>query len=366
MFRLRALLLFIPLILSGCPGDSTEDACIQLDSPSSRVFIRDYQYDRFRIFDIGRIGDSNYLAPGDTLYAFWLFQSIGTLDPQQPEAVAYPNALDPQSSPDSVSQRFRQLDFGYDYELITAPHEGRNFIFFPEPLQNIATTTIAYHMVVRKADRSLQYFGDLTSAKFRLQILKRSTPQPSDSHWDSEWKNVYDLGARHIDWLELDLDVFKGEFGDEPNRLNLNHQNGVYYLRLLGLDSYNSAGMHVPDNKIDDDGRILDTTRGLVIFPNPHPFAESILEEPVDIIYNTISPFDAIDSSKYFIRFGYPFELGHRDIVEGSVRVKADGVRLPNDQFFVNNNLGQITFDRRADSALVNSSAVQVCFEYWK
>ncbi len=269
----------------------------------SEIIIRDYQFDRYRFFDLGLIGGTNYFAPGDVIETFLMYQSVGTLDPNEPEAVAYPNALNSTSSPDSVEQRFRQLDLGFDYELIENTTEGRFYVYFPTRLQNIQTTTIAYHMVIRKANGSAVTFGDITNVPFRLQMLKKSNPQPSDPLWAAEWKNVYDLRVRNIDYQELNLDLFKGALGDEANRANLNHQNGVYYLRMLGLDNVGATGQPPPDNKVDDDAAILDTVRGLLIFPNRFPFADStLLDEYIPSLYTSANPNDLRDSSKYYIK----------------------------------------------------------------
>lgn len=366
MFRLRALLLFLPLLFAGCPGDITERACVQLDTSNRRVIIRDYQYDRYRFFDVGKFGGVNYLGPGDSIIVFFLYQSVGTLNPNEPEAVAYPNSLDPTSSPDSVLQRFRLIYLGSEYHLIWDISAGSYYIFFPDRVANVQSTTLAYHMVVKKADGSMLTFGDLTDVPLRLQMLKRSNPQPDDGLWDAEWKNVYDLRARHIDYLELNLDVFKGPIGDEFNRMNLNHQNGVYYLRLLGLDSTNSTGARQPDNKIDDDPRILDTLRGLIIFPSRHPFADStVLAEYIPALYTTGNPIDLRDSSKHFIRvLHYDYDLGHRDIVRGSTHVMVNGEAISSDHYSVDLARGVLGLDY-AD-AYNEGAEVEVCFEYWK
>lgn len=366
MFRQRALLLFLPMLFAGCPGNSTESACVQLVTSNRRVFIRDFQYDRYRFFDVGKFGGVNYLGPGDSIIAFFLYQAAGPLEPHEPEAVAYPNSLDPASSPDSVYQRFRQLDYGYDYELIMDPDAGQNYVLFPERLPNVQTTTLAYHMVVKKADGSMLEFGDLTGVLFRLQMLKRANPQPADGLWEAEWKNVYSLRRTHIDYQYLELDIYRGELGDEDNPANLTHQDGIYYLRLLGLDLYNVAGQHIPDNKVDDDPRILDTVRGLLVFPSREPFADStVLTESVGSLYFTSNPNDLRDSSKYYIRIlHHDYDLGHRDIVEGSTRVTVNGETIPTDDFYVDVGRGILVLDHAP--GYVDGADVEVCFEYWK
>lgn len=365
MFRLRALLLFLPLLFAGCPGDSTESACVQLETSNRRTFIRDYQYDRYRIFDIGKFGGVSYLGPGDSVIAFFLYQGVGPLEPNEPEAVAYPNSLDPASSPDSVYQRFRQLDYGYDYELFMDPDAGQNYVFFPERLPNVQTTTLAYHMVVKKADGSMLVFGDLTDVPFRLQMLKRTNPQPIDGLWEAEWKNVYSLRRTHIDYSYLDLDILRGDFGDEDNPANLNHQNGTQFLHLMGLDQVGEHGAPPPDGKVDDNAAILDTARGLLVFPFRYPFADStVLEEWVSAIYSSSNPNDLRDSSKFYLRLkDEVFTLGHEDVVESSVQVFLNGRELSSG-FSVDGPAGELILTE--PFAYVPFAVIKVCFEYWK
>jgi cell surface protein SprA len=357
--------MFLPLLLTGCPGDSTENACVQLDTSSGHLFIRDYQYDRYRLFDVGKFGGVNYLGVADTIVRFNLYQSVGTLHPNELEAVAYPNSLDPASSPDSVYQKFRQLDFGYDYELFRDIRAGRNYIFFPERLPNVQTTTLAYHMVVKKADGSTLTVGDLTDVPFRLQLLKRPNTHPGDPLWEAEWKNVYDLRQRNIDYETLDLDIFRGELGDEGNPNNLNYQgDSEYYVQVLGLDKVNSTGAPPPDNKVDDNAATFDTARGLLFFPDPHPFASELLDEPVSTLYTTVNPNDLREMSKYYIRMlKRVFELGYTDIVDGSIRVSVNGEELGTG-FSVDRTLGKLWLTN--DSAYVVGANVEVCFDYWK
>lgn len=335
----------------------------------SEIIIRDYQFDRYRFFDLGLIGGTNYFGVGDVIEAFYLYQSVGNLDPNEPEAVAYPNALNPTSSPDSVSQRFRELGLGFDYELVSDPGRGRFYIYFPTRLQNIQTTTIAYHMVVRKADGSQIRFGDLTGTKFRLQMLKRSNPQPSDPLWAAEWKNVYDLRIRNIDYQELVLDLYKGALGDEDNRANLNHQNGEYYLELFKLDTVGSTGKPPADRKVDDNPAVLDTVRGLLIFPDRFPFADSTkLDEFIPTLYTSANPNDLRDSSKYYIKIksrqrSKSVRLNTINLLENSEVVTFNGRKLSRGaDYEIDYATGEVTFLR--DDVLDPNAVVTIDYEY--
>lgn len=335
----------------------------------SEIIIRDYQFDRYRFFDLGKIGGVNYFEPGDVIEAFFLYQSVGSLDPNQPEAVAYPNYLNSTTSPDSIKQRFRLLDLGKDYELSSDAASNTHYIFFPTRLQNIQTTTIAYYMLVRKANGSPVAFGDLTGQIFRLQMLKRSNPQPSDPLWDAEWKNVYDLRVRNIDYEELDLDIFRGALGDEANRANLNHQNSEPYLRIFNLDQTNAAGAFTPDGKIDRNPSIIDLEAGLLIFPNRFPFADSTkLQQSIPSLYRSANPNDLRDSSKYFLKLksrqrSSKVRLNTINLLENSEVVTMNGRRLSRGVHYdIDYGTGEVTF--LTDDVLDPNATVTIDYEY--
>lgn len=367
-------LLFIAFLAGGCPGDDSdiESECEMLATGHQSVR-REYQYDRFRLFDIGKFGGVNYLGPGDTIETFYLYQSVGTLDLNEPQAVAYPNSLEPESSPDSVRQRFRNVDIDFEYELIRDIHAGRYYIFFLERLPNVQTTTLAYHMTVKKADGSMLVFGDLTDVPFRLQMLKRTNPHPNDRLWDAEWKNVYDFGMRDIDYQRFNVAVFKGALGDEENTANLDHQmNGDTYLHLLGLDEIDVTGANGPDGKIDDNPELLYLEEGLVIFPNRYPFADSInLEDPVSGIYTLASPNDVRESSKYYLRAYESFpkhqRLDHLNIVEESETITLNSTILARGvDYFIDYGVGDIDLVTEILWELDQNDTLEICYDYRK
>jgi hypothetical protein len=357
-------------LAGGCGSDiETESVCVQLDITIRSTYIRDYQFARYRFFDLAKFGGVNYIGPGDTIMAFFLYQSVRNLDPYQPEAVAYPNALDPTSSPDSVIQRFRQLGFGYDYELLIDEDAGQYTVFFPTPLQNIQTTTIAYYMLVKKADGSTLAFGDLSGATlFRLQMLKRSNSIPSDPLWEAEWKNVYEYWLPGMRYGNFDIDIYKGVLGDEENPDNTNNQSGQRYLSLLGLDSLDSSGQPIPDGQIDGGRGILLPLWHLLIFPDRHPFANSgILDDPIPLLYETLNANDLRDSSRYYLKVierpGRSYRLPHINIVEESEEVARNGHRLTRGvDYNIDYSAGEIDFFTSPS----DSDSLAACFDYWK
>ena len=338
MPRFCSLIMILALAFwsAGCPGEDIEtgSACVQLEPGAGRIFIRDYQFERYRFFDLGRTAGVNYLTTGDVIQEFFLYQSVASTNiDNSHNAFVFDDIQRPTLTPDSVEQRFQLLDFSFDYELISDSVNGRYFIFFPSRLQNIQNTAIAYYMVVRKADGSTLTFGDRApgiETYWRLQLLKRTNSSPSDATWDAEWKNVYDLRVRNINYNDLDLDIFRGDVRDEANRANLNYQSSGkrYYLQILKLDQLDATGAFRPDYKVDDNPEVLDTFRGLLIFPDRYPFASDALEESVPGLYTTVPQSALLDSSKYYFKMLHAVDLGFRDIVDGSVRVSADGAHV--------------------------------------
>ncbi|MEW5700802.1 MAG: cell surface protein SprA [Candidatus Zixiibacteriota bacterium] len=342
------------------------------------IIVRDYSYDRYRFFDLARIGDSTYWKPGDSIIAFNLFISAGSIDPNNPQAVAYPNWRDRTGSRDSVVQQFRQLslvdaDGRGDYVLVP----GQFYVWFPTRLQNIQNQTLAYYMEIDTNNDKVPdaIFGDLSGLDrgepLRLQLLKRSSPSPDDGLWNAEWKNVYDLRIRNIDYNDLTLDIYKGQRGDEDNRANPNsNDDGTQFLQVLGLDSVNATGQSNPDNKVDDNPTILNRSAGLLIFPNRYPFADvaALGTDTVSALYNTAENQRLLEASKYYIKIttrqrSRTLRLGAINILEGSEVVTYNNTRLNRgSDYDIDYNIGEITFLR--DEVLDATANVTIDYEY--
>ena len=179
-FRLASVIV-VCAIVSTCNGEITEHTCIQIDTTNHHVILRDYQYERYRIFDVGVTGDSVYWALGDSIISFHLFQATGDIFYEQ--RVAYPDVRH-RAAPDSVTQRFRELSYGEDYVL----QRGKFFLLFLNQIPNIQSTVIAYSMALRRAnsDDTLM-FGTLEGGKYQLQMLKQANSLPSDPLRNVEW-----------------------------------------------------------------------------------------------------------------------------------------------------------------------------------
>ena len=274
------------------------------------ISLRDYDYAENRRFDLGRIGDSVYLKPGDTIKALILFVSPGRV--WDAHAVAFTDIQHPELYPgDTIAGTVRNLLPWDDYQLVsyaTPPYVsfGRDIAY------SLGSEVVAYFMSVNGNGRSLQ-FGDTTTSPMCLQLL-RTPNQPLDSPLDQAvWKNIYDLQMYDIDPRLFVADIFKGPQGTENDRTNPNNQNGVPYLQLLGLDKYDPRGDEFPDGRIDAEFGVIDLSQGLLIFPDRRPFdpqpgthhsidyPDSSLRDPVPVIYDSRNWTDRITASKYYI-----------------------------------------------------------------
>jgi hypothetical protein len=374
MLRLRAPLFILTLLLSACSGDEDNIVreCILLQPNQDVKLLRDLQYARYRFFDLGVIGGVDYVEPGDSLIALFVHQSAGVLNLNLPEAVAYPNVLAPESSPDSVRQRFRQLNIGYEWEIHTDVPSGRFTLVFPEPLQGIETTTVAYYMEVKKLDGTFLTFGSYSRPGFSLQMLKYPNSLSTDPLWAAEWKNVYDLGPGPLSWHSMDIELFRAPFGlEDAQHSYFREQNGLSFLYLLGLDRFSPFSEDTAgDGRVDNDPDILWLDQGLLVFPLRTPFTEPALTEQVPQLYSTDDLGTLVASSKYYLKVtksGYrrSVRLTHINLIEGSDRVEAGGVVLTRGvHYYIDYQVGEIEFI--SDEVTTLGGPIQICYEYEK
>lgn len=374
MFRLRAFSFILTLLLSACSGDEDNIVreCVLLQPNQEVKLLRDFQYARYRCFDLAVIDGVDYVEPGDSLKAFYLYQAADLESPNFTKAVAYPNSLQPESSPDSITRWFRPLSFGYEYDLLVNVDSGIFTLVFPKALPEIDTTAIACHMQIRKSGGKLLTFGSRDQLPFKLQLIKFADPQPTDQFWDAEWKNVYDLGPAPLSWHSMDIRLFRAPFGlEDPQHSYHREQNGLSYLYLLGLDrespfSEDTAG----DGRVDNNPDILWLGQGLLVFPSRTPFADPALTEQVPEPYSTDDLGTLVTSSKYYLKVtksGYrrSVRLMHINLIEGSERVQSGGVVLTRGVHYnIDYMTGEIEF--MSDDVVTLGSPIQICYEYEK
>ncbi len=381
--------LTVALILAICPSCTDNEwpksACMEPDTQGLSVqFRRDYQYARYCFFDVGRVGDEWLFQVDDFVVQFELYELISSPDVTRGTGgVAFEDVRTPESF-DYVAPirgRFEQLgSIGSEWVLITDdPSREFPYLKFIDPVPRIETKTLAYRMDVNR-NGSIVSFGGDDGDSLQLQLLKLSNPAPDDPFWDAEWKNVYDLGVRYIDYNEFQLDIYKGQPGDEQSPFNQNHQDGVPYLQILGLDRTIQTGAHGADGRIDNNPAILDLESGLVIFPDRRPFdtdvgysptpefRDSTLNERVPAIYETDNYTELQKRTTYYFRMAFsqrPAEIyvGHPYLVPDSEIITYNGRRLiKNTDYVIDYEFGNVTL---INEALFDPSGdLLICYAY--
>lgn len=174
---------------------------------------------------------------------------------------------------------------------------------------------------------------------FILKLLHTENPQPSDSTWTLEWKNVYSLGSGQISPTGFELQIVKNTTSER----DLVQDDGETFLEIFGLDRRGVSGAMGSDGIVDiGNSYIFNFSSGYLIMPGRRPFdpdkdpfthEKSLLAdedktpEIYDVLfrnrndYDNISKFDIeITSSATFKQFYLGFL-----IIPGSEEVLLEG-----------------------------------------
>lgn len=377
---------------------STQKAEFTAGAESTMTKIRDYEYVPRTFFYLGqdRLLDhqKDDFAPGDSIINFWLYVSNSsiTMNSDFRYGIAYVDPQNPGFSDEEMEYRRFKLVDPSEYEIYISKTQGTT--------QNGAVTVTlpyvelnrglyqqdilaVYYEVIRAGGGvdtvgNLDYYSsELTDddTSYVLKLIKPQYPKPDHTTWEYEWRNVYSLRSRNVDPEGLRIDIYKGPRGGENINQDLNHQDGVRYLSLLGLDRYDTRGQRYPDGVFDQSQIIID--RGYMIFPQLHPFASNLsftgdpndtLKEKVAKIYTSNVSQDITDASKYYIYVESAtrkaeYSLRHAPIIEGSEVVTLSGNRLTRGKDYdIVYEIGLIRF--LTDEALDPTARVSVDYEY--
>lgn len=360
---------------------STERSSMTAGASARKDFIRDYQYAAGRIFDLGRNGidfklnDSIIYIDVYTVLSTYQQNTVGIkakfyVDPKD-TALYSTESSEALVTPDPISKSSYYVDVDQHWILFDMANAG-------------STGEIGVFMIVKRAtDNSIDTIGNVTGEPYSLKLIKHRNPDSSQVTWNYMWRNVYYLGSTNIDLNGLEIDVFKGPAGTERNEQNLNHQNGVQYIKILGLDRYNQAGAQIPDGLADVKNGIVDAARGLLYFPdfsdspNREPFATSKTYPPdtvaLDVKVPEIYAFpsgsqQAITASKYYIVVSNKsraseINLGRMNILENSERITLNGRQLTKGQDYnIEYDFGRITF--LTEDAMDPNANISIDYEY--
>jgi hypothetical protein len=131
----------------------------------------------------------------------------------------------------------------------------------------------------------------------KLKLIKQRHLAPDKGTWDNELRNIYFLGSREINRQDLELRIKRRE----ASGVDREDQDGVPYIRLLGLDQ-NSDGIV--------DKNVLDSKYWLLLVPHEKPFSLPTLEQTNDVIYNTKQSLLKPEDNLYYIEASYKLLQG--------------------------------------------------------
>lgn len=384
---------------------STQSVSISAGSSalSTRV-IQDINYAERTIYDLGR--KPLFRAVGDTLpvpekYDFEV-DATGRIIDSIIKAIVYidDNTTDeavrvtrlpgtcyidyPDTTSDDplsrfrVEGRFKEVD-GKDFYI----SRKECYLQFVNPVVGSDDVIGVYMEVYRKTGSRIDTIGRIGDT-LKLKLIKPKFNNEVNHHvWEYEWKNVYNLQATNIDLSNFEVDIYKGRTigGQQHDPNNDDIQDGIKYLRVLGLDQGDDAGNNAPDGRIDRQRDIIDQALGLLVFPDRHPFSTLrfydttasgeplILKDTVPEVYNSANQTVVNQASKYYMTVTAKggggtsiISLNANNIIEGSEVVLYRGARLSRGiDYEIDYDFGRLTLLKDEYSDL--NSSLSVTFE---
>lgn len=356
---------------------TTEKTTISAGASASRQYIRDWEYYDGKIFDLGRPEDFD---DGDVIEQIYVYQYVGTHtgagigdtawmyvnpDPSVPDSF-------PRETSESIVKEVEQSEYWVD--------KDEYWILFNRPIPYTSNVDVGVYMVIRKADGSSETIGDISNKPYKLKLIRNKNPDSSMVTWDYVWRNVYSLrtygiGGGKLELEGLEINAYKGLKGTEQTGDNLDHQNGVPYIRILGLDRFDQKGSSIPDGLVDINTPIIEPEHGLLIFPDRKPFNPSqqfdsaALDPTIPEIYvHSRGEVQVQNASQYYIEISSrsrasDIALGKPNIIEGSERITLNGRQLVRGQDYnINYDFGRVTF--LTDEAVDPNADITIDFEY--
>ncbi len=178
-----------------------------------------------------------------------------------------------------------------------------------------------------------------------------------------ELKNIYSLRNTNLYPGQVQIQIFR-----VTNEGPVNGENNRTYLQLLGLD-INGDG--IVDEIQSRNGRsftVIDYAKGYLIFPNPYPFADTVLQHPDSAIYWRLNLLPN-QGQDYYIQVKIrqrmnQIQLNAFDIIEGSEVVTYNGRKLVrNRDYTIDYTTGTITILN--DEVLNDPNAdIKVTYDY--
>ena len=350
-------------------------------------FINEDFRENYRIFtpEMQHVID---LSLVDTISVIDVYRSVPLTAVQTSQGIKHAWAMfspDPDNPPEQEDRNnilayFRLLSPDMEYYV----DRKLGYIRLKTPLQSTEILACAY---VTAYDTLGDIVAPPDTILMFLKLIRPDNPQPSDSTWKLEFKNVYSLQATGIDEEGFKLEVYRSAGTGGANQ-NTQLVEGVSktYMELMGIDTRGPTFGSPPDGVIDNNPEILSLYNGEIILPGLRPFDPDSakgggyiirdltlaindtiyppLEVTMPTLYDTISNYPTV--SQYYFSVEYKnmsasYTLGF-NVLEGSEEVTLNGRRL---QKGVGYNIDYMTgnltiLDQAASSPSAN---VQVLWE---
>jgi hypothetical protein len=271
-------------------------------------YIRDYQYAENRVFDIF----PGHLLTTDLVQSVSVFVHESQVGPTTFRARLLMN-------PNDTTEALSRAQYDYmkqvpqdDYLIVNDMNRNWHYLVFNESLPE---GSIGIQLWIRHADNSVTSVGRIDQDTLQLLMLKPvSGYSPLHPTWHLMWRNAYSIPRGRFP-EDLQLVIFKGPIGSEASEGNIDVQpNDGTFLKLMGLDQYDSHGNSQADNLLDDRSEVFRPDWGLVIFPDRYPFDTDTtflirgqltvpLSEKPWRIYDYTTQEERKAASRYYLRY---------------------------------------------------------------
>jgi len=312
---------FSVMQLSSCDDEDIVNPDPEIDTVTT--YVRDFEYQERRIFDLFRSGESE---PGDSIMQLFLYTEIGQIPPRPVDAVyaiiyvnpEYPDSFIVERTDFSSAAEGVQPIDPEEFEYYTIPAENRHYVVFRDLWRRYS---IGAYMVIARQDGSTDTIGTMADGSLGNPVVLKQVfnayATPSFQTWPLMWRNAYRIPVG-VSIDDLDIAVCRGVMGAEMDPASLSYQvdgsTETPYLEVLGLDQYNIPGERLPDGLIDERVEIFRSDWGLLLFPDRRPFDSDTtfrhddftvtppLAERVPGIYDYGSENERVLASEYFLK----------------------------------------------------------------
>ena len=320
-WRERALCLIAPwlLMLGSCSDD---DRTVESNPEHwDTTYIRDYHYSLGWVFDLAYPDE---IGPYDSVQVY-VFEYERRID--NPEAkLCYLDAGHGNPDVYDISEIRMKGVASDQWELLygqDTTHCPVALVFYDEHRHAIGVKVQINHF---GSDSVTNLGFTSTTGKDTLRMIQppEEIQMPEHPAWQLMWRNCYRITS-NTSCDDIQLRVFKGVPGTEgaPSCLDYQVVNGIAqdsYIKILGLDQYNSANEKNPDGKLDCRVEVFRPDWGMIIFPEREPFnsncrfeltngnATDTLAVKVPTLYNYSSITEVLESSVYYLEVRYRTE----------------------------------------------------------